>query len=121
MAGPDLALPTADEPHALRALAQLHTAHRGAEPVVRALEGAVRKRSVPEDVFIQHSRWCNTGGSWIAGVNAAREAALAMYGFVPERLKTGDGATDPEMRDLLLEYRRRLGGSVPEFAMNKEK
>ena len=108
MSGADLPLLRCDEQRASLALDLLRSSHPRASSVVDALERAVQDRRVSEDTFVQHSRWCNTEGSWAAGVNPAREAALAMYGFVPERLKGGDGSTDAEMRRLLAEYRKRL-------------
>jgi hypothetical protein len=50
----------------------------------------------------------NTGGSRRAGVEPARDAAWAMYGFVPERLEAEDGSHGPDSDHLLADYQRRL-------------
>jgi hypothetical protein len=110
MLGPTSPLRHCDRERALRAIDQLRDAHSTAPSIASSLEAAVRDRSVSDDVLIQHSRWCNTGGSYSNGVPPAREAALAMYGFVPDRLKAEDGALSPEMESLLSEYKRRLTG-----------
>jgi hypothetical protein len=98
MAGTDLPLPRCDDQLAFRALDRLRAAHPRASVVADALERAVLDRNVPEGVFVQHSRWCSTADgatprdSWSAGVDPARDAAFAIYGFVPDRLASGDGA-----------------------------
>jgi hypothetical protein len=108
MSEADLPLRHCDEERAVRAIDGLRAAHPAAAAIADRLEEAARTRRISTDVLTQHSRWCNTGGSWIAGVEPARDAALAMYGFVPGRLIAGDGRSDPSMLQLLAEYRRRL-------------
>lgn len=54
------------------------------------LIAAIEVGFITEDVVARHSKWCNTGGSWAAGMDAARTAARAMYGTVPERLKDSE-------------------------------
>ncbi len=106
----DLPLRRLDGEAALRAIDRLRAAHLRADAIADRLERAVQRREIPEDALVQHSRWCNTGGSWAAGVEPAHDAARAMYGFVPERLTSGDGGSDRDMRHLLAEYARRLRG-----------
>ena len=99
-----------DEPRALEAIDRLRAAHSGAGPMADRLKASVRNRSVSDDVLVEHSRWCNTAGPWASGVEPARDAAMAMYGFVPERLMTGEGVVEPDMRELLAQYREQLSG-----------
>jgi hypothetical protein len=108
MMNADLPLNRCDESTALRAVDRLRAAHPGADSMADRLEQAIRNRRIPEEVLVQHSRWCNTSGSWVSGVSAARASALAMYGFVPDRLIGGDGRSDAEMQGRLAEYRQRL-------------
>src|SRR4051794_11251449 len=104
----DLPLQRVDVERALRALDRLRAAHPRADVMADRLERAVTVRAIAPDVFVQHSRWCNTAGSWAAGVEPAHDAAEAMYGFIPERLVAGDGRPDAEMRQRLEEYERRF-------------
>ena len=99
-----------DEQRARRAVARLRASHPRARSMADRLEEAIQARRVSEAAFIEHSRWCNTAGSWSAGIDPARDAARALYGFVPKRLIGGDGHTDDHMRALLDEYRQRLRG-----------
>lgn len=50
------------------------------------LASALEAGHVTEEFVARHSKWCHTGGSWAAGMDAARAAAVAMYGTIPERL-----------------------------------
>lgn len=93
---------------ALRAIDRLRAAHPGAESVAKHLAEAVAAAAVSEATLIQHSRWCNTGGSWSAGLEHAHDAALAMYGLVPGRLIEGTGEITDECRQLLTEFVDRL-------------
>jgi hypothetical protein len=96
-----------DEVGALAAIARLRDTGR-ADSIAARLERAVRRRSISEDVLVQHSRWCHTGGSWGAGVDAAREAAKAMYQFVPRRLVDEEGKPYEYTTATLEAYRRQL-------------
>jgi len=93
---------------ALRAIERLRGAHPEADSVAEHLAEAVAAAAVSETTLIQHSRWCNTGGSWSAGLDPARDAAYAMYGFVPDRLIERTGEITDESRRLLAEYVVRL-------------
>ena len=93
---------------ALRAIERLRAAHPQAESVADHLAEAVAVAAVSAETLIQHSRWCNTGGSWSAGLDPARDAAYAMYGFVPGRLIEGNGEITDESRRLLGESVVRL-------------
>jgi hypothetical protein len=107
--GPDIPLwQHCDDESAFRGIDRLRAAHPRADPIADALVEAVRRHRIPEEDFTQHSRWCNTGGSWIAGRDPARATTRAMYGFVPERLVSEDGRTEVEMTRRLEDYRLRL-------------
>ncbi len=96
-----------NEVAALRALGRLRDSHPAAESITDQLEAAVYRMRVSEEVLVQHSRWCNTSGSWAAGFEPARSAARAMYGFIPDRLTDG-GASTESSRCLLAGYVERL-------------
>lgn len=104
-----LPLARCNEEKALAAIRDLRASHPAAVSIAEQLTTAIAARAAPEPVFQQHSRWCNTGGSWSAGIEPAQRAARAMYGLVPERLIGRDGTIDARMRGLLIEYRQRLG------------
>jgi hypothetical protein len=93
---------------AVRAIERLRAFHPQAQSVAEGLAEAVAAAAVSEETLIQHSRWCNTGGSWSAGLDPARDAAYAMYGFVPDRLIEGTGEITENSRRLLAEYVVRL-------------
>src|SRR5437870_12777209 len=100
VSGTDMPLLRCDEPAALRAIDRLRDAHPRTT-IADELERAVRTGRISEDAFKRHSRWCNTRGSYSAGVDPARDAALAMYGFVPDRLQGEDGVSEAAMLELL--------------------
>lgn len=93
---------------ASRAIDRLRASHPAAESIALQLEEAVIAGFVSDATLIQHSRWCNTGGSWSAGLDPARDAAFAMYGFVPDRLIEGTGEITPDGRRRLAEHKTRL-------------
>jgi hypothetical protein len=106
--GPDIPLHHCDKAAASRAVERLRGSHPGAEDITKKLDEAIRTLGVPAETFVQHSKWCHTGGSWTSGIEPARAAALAMYRFVPDRLCEVDGSMDAQNHRDLATYREHL-------------
>lgn len=70
------------------------------------LRTAVESGEISDDLLMRHSRWCHTTNAGAA--EAAREAALAMYGFVPDRLLSEEGRPYRNTRAKLERYRERI-------------
>jgi hypothetical protein len=56
----------------------MERAHGKAPSMTRQLRKAVGDRSIAEEDFAQHSRWCNSDNSFGEAVFPAREAASGM-------------------------------------------
>lgn len=67
------------------------------------LDAAVVAGDISEGVVARHSKWCHTGGSWAAGMDAARVAAVAMYGTVPERMVDSEDRRTERYEEALLD------------------
>ena len=101
-------LPKLDRDAALRAINRLRDSLEKAGSVAAELEVAIAKGHIATDLLARHSKWCNTGGSWAAGVDPACAAARAMYGFVPERLLDSEDQRVEGYAAKLLVIKRRV-------------
>ena len=98
-----------DEQRARRAISRLRECGLSdAVSMADLLEQAVGARWVTREALKRHSRWCNTGASYSAGFDAARDAARAMYESVPDRFVGTDNQPDPSMLQKLNDFMQRL-------------
>jgi hypothetical protein len=103
-------LASIQEAKALDAIGRLEGSHKSARVISRKLQKAVKQRRIAELDFAQHSRWCHSDSGYQNSVEPARDAARAMYGFVPDRLIEKDEKRVPNYRTLMATYRERLAG-----------
>jgi HEAT repeats len=86
-----LSLSSSQQEAALAAIETLERSHEIARSIARRLRTAVLNRRIHESTLAQHSRWCHSDSSYRDSVQPACDAALAMYGFIPERLVDPSG------------------------------
>lgn len=110
MANRPIHLAPPDAEAAQRAIDRLRASSSDSESVCDRLDEALCSGNLPEEILIRHSCWCDTEGRYSAGVDAAREAARALYGFVPERLLDTGRKRHERTGHLLTEYRQRIEG-----------
>lgn len=83
----EVSLEGCDVPRALSALAMLQREAPSSSSMVLMLKYTVQHppMTVSRHLYRRHAKWCHTGGAYIAGVEPARAAAIAMYGQVPPK------------------------------------
>jgi hypothetical protein len=101
-------LSSIQDAEAINAIQRLERSHGLARSIAHKLRDAVEQRSIEVDDLAQHSRWCHSASSYRDSVEPAQKAALAMYGFVPDRLINEDEGRVPNYRKLVAMYRERL-------------
>lgn len=106
----EVPLPSVREGVALEAIQRLEQNHGSAMIIARKLRDAVGERRIEEEVLAHHSRWCHSDGGFRESVKPARDAARAMYGFIPERLIETDESRTPDYDVLISKYRKQLAG-----------
>lgn len=101
-------LPKPDHDAAIRSLSRLRDSVLKGDSIADELEKALLAGQIAADLLARHSKWCNTGGSWAAAVDPACATAVAMYGFVPERLLDGEDRPVENYADKLAVITRRI-------------